>query len=143
MTTGAREPSANAFAAFKIGDTFTCRMNVTQALMEQFSQLSGDYHPVHRDDEYARSVGFRGPIVFGNLMGAMVSRLVGMELPARDVLIARQALEFREAAYVGDELVLEAKVAKVHEAVQSVTLNLSFVASSRLVCTGQCLIKCI
>jgi 3-hydroxybutyryl-CoA dehydratase len=112
--------------------------------MAQFRELSGDANPVHHDASFARDRGFDGPIVYGNILGLMVSRLVGMELPTAKVVILRQSLEFRRPAYVGEELRLRAEVTAVHEAVQVVQLKLGFHSSSTdSICTGQCLIKCL
>jgi acyl dehydratase len=127
---------------FKVGDRYELRMKVTVELMAQFSILSGDRNQVHHDAGYALMHGFSGPIVYGNLMGAMVSRLVGMELPCGEVLILRQNLDFRNPAYVDDEILLEAVVTAVIEAVQSVQLKLHFQSnSSGSLCTGMCLFK--
>jgi acyl dehydratase len=105
--------------------------------------LSGDENPMHRDPAFASARGFKGVIAYGNLFGAMVSTLVGMKLPTRKIVIARQLLEFRNPAYVGDHVKLEATVANVAEAVQSVQFKLQFSVNLETLCTGHLLIKCL
>lgn len=127
---------------FKTGDRYEHHLTITADLMRQFRTMSGDANRMHHDTEYAKAHGFGGPIVYGNLMGAMVSRLVGMELPTEEVLILRQNLDFRHPAYLDEELRLVAEVTAVVESVQSVQLKLSFYSSATdPLCTGQCLIK--
>jgi acyl dehydratase len=128
---------------FRLGDVFSSEMTITPDLMEQFSLISGDANPIHMDASYARAHGFDGRVAFGNLLGALISQLVGMRLPSRNVVIVRQNLDFRAPAYVGDKIRLEARVASIHASVQSVMLKLSLSTSERTVCTGQCLIKCL
>jgi len=129
---------------FRVGDTYEVVQVITPELMSAFRSLSGDDNPMHLDDAFARSHGFRGRIAYGNLMGAMLSRLVGAGLPTRDVLILRQTLEFRQPGYVGDELRLTAEVVALHEAVSSIQLKLYFRAAEQdPICTGQCMIKCL
>ncbi len=128
---------------FRAGDRYRHGISVTQKLMDDFMVLSGDENPMHRDAAFARNQGFKGAIAYGNLFGAMVSALVGMKLPTKKVVIARQTLEFRNPAYVGDDVELEATVSNVAEAVQSVQFKLLFTSNSENLCTGQLLIRCL
>lgn len=131
-------------ALFKVGDTFRHSLKVTRDLMKQFLEISGDGNPIHVDDSYATAHGFRGALAYGNLLGVMVSHIVGMKLPTKEVVLVSQNLEFRKPSYVGEEILLEAQVATVHEAVQAVSLRLTFFSpSGEKVCTGQCVVKCI
>jgi 3-hydroxybutyryl-CoA dehydratase len=129
---------------FCVGDRYHVTQTITPELMTTFRDISGDDNPMHLDDAFAREHGFRGRIAYGNLMGAMLSRLVGAQLPTREVLILRQTLEFRQPGYVGDEIRLTAEVAAIHEAVRSIQLKLHFHAAQQdPICTGQCLVKCL
>ncbi|MBX3548093.1 MAG: MaoC family dehydratase N-terminal domain-containing protein [Xanthobacteraceae bacterium] len=134
---------SSSLSLFKAGDRYEHGMVVTPGVMDDFMALSGDENPMHRDAGFAMAHGFKGKIVYGNLFGAMVSTLVGMKLPSKEVVIARQTLEFRNPAYVGDEVKLEATVANVAEAVQSVQFKLQFTANTEVLCTGQLLIRCL
>jgi acyl dehydratase len=134
---------SNDLSLFKAGDRYECRISVTPKLMDDFMRLSGDENPMHRDEAFAKAHGFKGAVAYGNLFGAMVSTLVGMKLPTKKVVIARQTLEFRNPAYVGDDVALEAAVANISEAVQSVQFKLQFTTNSETLCTGQLLIRCL
>jgi 3-oxoacyl-[acyl-carrier protein] reductase len=134
---------SSSLSLFKTGDRFEHAMVVTPRVMDDFMVLSGDENPMHRDAGFASAHGFKGAVVYGNLFGAMVSTLVGMKLPSKEIVIARQTLEFRNPGYVGDEIKLEATVASVAEAVQSVQFKLQFTANAEVLCTGQLLIRCL
>lgn len=135
---------SNNINLFRVGDTYQVRQVITPELMSAFHNISGDDNPMHLDDAFARDHGFRGCIAYGNLMGAMLSHLVGAQLPTREILILRQTLEFRLPGYVGDEIRLTAEVVAIHEAVSSIQLKLYFrTAEEGPICTGQCLVKCL
>ena len=135
---------ANKTALFKTGEVFRHEMLVTPGMMRTFHELSGDGNPVHADPEYARAHGFREPIVYGNMLGLMISHVVGMKLPTPEVVILSETLQFHKPNYVGERIVLEATVANIHEAVGSVVLKLAFFGvAGEKVCTGQCVIKCL
>jgi acyl dehydratase len=128
---------------FYVGAVFSCEATFTEQCMESFSTLSGDANPIHLNASYAKSLDFKGRVVFGNLLGAMVSRLVGMELPHRDVLIVKQTLEFRAPVYLNERVRLNATVSSLHEAVSTVMLKLSFESVEHVFVTGQCVVKCL
>jgi acyl dehydratase len=135
---------SNNINLFRIGDTYQVIQEITPQLMSEFQNISRDDNPMHIDDIFARNHGFRGRIAYGNLMGAVLSRLVGVHLPTREVLILKQALEFRKPGYVGDEIRLVAEVVAIREAVSSIQLKLDFYAVEKdPICTGQCLVKCL
>ena len=131
-------------ALFKVANRYEVTQTITPELMDAFRELSGDDNPMHTDSLFAGAHGFRGRIAYGNLLGAMLSRLVGVELPTRKVLILRQTLDYRQPIYVGDEIRLIAEVLAVHESVRSIQLKLQFYSDKQnIVCSGQCLIKCL
>lgn len=134
---------SSEFSLFEVGAVFKTGMSMTSDVIDDFRRLSGDTNPVHGDPAYAQEHGFRAPIVYGNLLGALVSRIVGMCLPTQKVIIMRQSIDFRNPAYQGDYVELTATVASVHEAVQSVQLKLDFRVGENQLATGLCVIKCL
>ena len=134
----------DSISLFSVGDRYEASQIITPDLMAAFCELSGDHNPMHLDDAFACAHGFRGRIVYGNLLGVMLSRLVGVGLPTREVIILRQIVEYRQPAYVGEEIRVTAEVTAVYEAVRSIQLKLQFHSAEQdPICTGQCLIKCL
>jgi len=129
---------------FKVGDSYKCQQMITSELMAAFCMLSYDNNPMHLNDSFAIAHGYHGRIAYGNLLGMMLSRLVGVCLPTNEIVIIRQSLDFRLPIYVGDEVRLTAEVAAVHEAISTIQLKLTFQSvAEEPVCTGLCLIKCL
>jgi acyl dehydratase len=54
---------------------------VDEAAMDRFRQMSGDNSRIHCDDTFARSMGYDGVIVYGGIMLAHLSQLLGMNIP--------------------------------------------------------------
>lgn len=98
--------------------------------MARFAELSGDHNPLHRDDAFARAKGFEGAVVYGGLIVAKVSQLIGMRLPGRDAVWASLGLDFRKPLYVGREAQVEGSVASVSAATGMLTLKLRVRAAS-------------
>jgi acyl dehydratase len=106
--------------------------------MAAFATLSGDRNPLHSDADHARARGFAGPVVYGGLLAAKVSRLVGMELPTRDCVWTHLDIDFRAPLYVGEPATLAAEIVEVSEAVRAARLRFRIAAATggRLVARG-------
>lgn len=91
-----------------------------------FRKLSGDDNPLHKDDEYALSVGegkFRQHILFGMLTASLYSTLAGMFLPGKYSLIHSIDIKFQKPVYVGDCLTVTGKVIDRQDAFQMVVVS--------------------
>ncbi|MBI2236375.1 MAG: (R)-hydratase [Magnetospirillum sp.] len=118
------------------GTTARLPFRVSAEDMDAFARLSGDFNPLHTDDAFARASGFAGRVVYGGLLVAQVSRLLGMELPGRDGVWIGLKMDFRAPLFIDEAADLEAIVDRVSEAVALVRLKLSIRAGERLIATG-------
>ncbi len=94
----------------RVGATARLDFRVTSADMAAFAALSGDVNPLHADDAYARRCGFRGRVVYGGLLVAAVSRLLGTRLPGPGCVWHRLSIDFRAPLYLGEPAELSATV---------------------------------
>lgn len=115
---------------------FSFEFAVTAEEMEGFARISGDRNPLHLDDAHARERGFSGRVVYGGLLVAKVSRLIGMELPTTDCVWNGIKLDFRRPLYVGELASLRSEVTHVAPAVRAATIGLRITAGERLVAKG-------
>ncbi|MDI3270149.1 MAG: MaoC/PaaZ C-terminal domain-containing protein [Bacillota bacterium] len=67
---------ARYYEDFEVGEIFESpRRTVTEADIALFAGLSGDYNPLHTDEEFARTTPFGSRIAHGLLILSMVSGL--------------------------------------------------------------------
>ena len=60
------------FDEFGVGDEFTtASRTVTEGDVAQFAGLSGDYNPLHTDDEFGKKTPFGGRIAHGMLVASI------------------------------------------------------------------------
>ena len=111
--------------------------SVTDDDMRAFADLSGDRNPLHTDEAFARAKGFEGRAVYGGLILAQVSRLLGMELPGRDVVWASVKMDFRNPLYLHEEAVVQARVAGKSEAAKLIDLKITVTVGGRKIATGR------
>lgn len=104
--------------------------------MQIFRVLSGDDNPIHFDSEFATSSGLLGPIVFGGLLIAKISRLLGSVLPGHGCIWAGTNVSFVSPLYIGEEAVLDAEVIQVSSAVNFVKIGHRIHCGKRLILRG-------
>jgi len=107
----------------KVGDSFSIERQVTDKLVKQFAELSGDHNPLHLDDEYARGTRFGRRIAHGMLSGAFISAVLGFEFRERKIVYLSQSMKFTAPVFIGDTITTTAIVAHIREDKPVVTLK--------------------
>ena len=113
----------------KLGDSFSKERMVTDELIRQFAEVSGDFNPIHLDEEFAKKTRFGRRIAHGMLSGAFVSAVLGFELSERKIVYLSQTLKFKSPVFIGDTVTTTATVTNIREDKPIVTLE--------TVCTNQ------
>jgi 3-hydroxybutyryl-CoA dehydratase len=111
---------------FRQHDAFALSFVVTESVHEGFAALFRDRNPLHMDEAFATSKGFRGRVMHGNILCGFLSYFIGECLPTRDVIIHSQEIEFKRPVYLNDTLAFEAKVDGVFESVGAVEFDFQF-----------------
>src|SRR3954454_5712425 len=106
----------------KIGDSFSAERVVTDQLVRDFAELSGDHNPIHLDEEFAKTTRFGRRIAHGMLSGAFISAVLGYEFGERKILYLSQSMRFVAPVYLDDTVTASATVTKIREDKGIVTL---------------------
>lgn len=109
---------------YKIGDSETIRHKITKDDVNQFAKLTGDYNPLHLDNDFADRTSLKKPVVYGMLSASFISTIIGMKIPGPGALWTSQTLEFRQQVYIGDELTITAVVKQVSISTQTLILDI-------------------
>lgn len=100
---------------FFVGQTAAFSRTVTETDIVMFAGLSGDYNPVHVDQEYAVETRFGLRIAHGLLTTSFLSRLLGMELPGKGSVYLEQSLKFLEPVFIGDTITASAEILEIDQ----------------------------
>jgi phosphate acetyltransferase len=90
------------FDEIKVGDTAQITRTLKQQDIELFAIMSGDVNPAHVDVEYAKTDIFHKVIAQGMWGGALISAVLGTELPGPGTIYVSQALHFSRPVGIGD-----------------------------------------
>jgi len=96
---------------------------VTDELIRKFAEVSGDYNPLHLDEEYAASTRFGKRIAHGMLSGAFISGVLGDELSVRRIVYLGQTMKFRAPVFIGDTVTVNSTVTRVREDKPVITIE--------------------
>ena len=107
----------------KIGDVFTKSRLVTDELIRAFAELSGDFNPIHLDEEFAASTRFGQRIAHGMLSGAFISAVLGFEFRERKIVYLQQKMRFVAPVFIGDTVTTTATVKHIRKEKQIVTID--------------------
>jgi len=107
----------------KPGESFSTSREVTDELIRKFAEVSGDYNPLHLDDDFASGTRFGKRIAHGMLSGAFISGVLGYELSVRKIVYLGQTMKFRLPVFIGDTVTVTATVKSVREDKPVVTIE--------------------
>ena len=99
----------------KVGDTFSTSREVTDELVRKFAEVSGDYNPIHLDEEFAKNTRFGRRIAHGMLSGAFISAVLGNEFRHRKIVYLSQTMRFVAPVYIGDTVTATGTVTAIRE----------------------------
>ena len=111
------------FDELAIGDSAELTRSLRKQDIELFAILSGDVNPAHVDEDFAKSDIFHKVIAHGMWGGALISALLGTELPGPGTIYVDQSLHFRRPVGLGDNVVVRVTVRSKDAATKQVVLD--------------------
>jgi acyl dehydratase len=94
------------------GDTFELKVTPDRYLTVRYAGASGDFNPIHVDEEFAKQVGLPGRILHGLWTMAQVARAHTEALGGPDKL-ERLSVQFRGMGVMEEEVVVSGTVREV------------------------------
>ena len=112
----------HTFDELALGDSASLQRTLTADDIALFAVMSGDVNPQHLDPEFAASTRFHGVIAHGLWGGALISAVLGTQLPGPGTVYGAQSLKFLRPVRVGDTLTITVTVSERDEAHRRVKL---------------------
>ncbi len=119
----------------EVGQKEKFEVVITESLVNAFADISGDYNPLHIDENYANSTDFKHRVCHGMLLASFFSRLVGMYLPGKNALYFSQSVKFISPCFINDKILVEGEVLEKSNASRIITLKTTITNDS-----GECLV---
>ena len=124
----------------EIGMTRSMRKLVSDRDIELFAEVSGDRNPVHLDEAYAQDTIFAGRIAHGMLSAALISAVIGEQLPGHGTVYLGQNLKFTAPVRPGDLVEAHVTVTAIDHSRRRVTLETHCRVGDTVVLKGDALV---
>ncbi|MFP3978327.1 MaoC/PaaZ C-terminal domain-containing protein [Marinobacter sp. KMM 10035] len=92
------------------GDTATFTRSLTEKELVLFAAVSGDYNPVHLDQDYAAGSMFGERIAHGMWSGSLISAALATVMPGPGTVYLEQSLAFKRPVKLDDTLTVNLTV---------------------------------
>lgn len=110
---GADTMSSYFFEDLELGMEASHEKTVSEDDIASFAEVSGDYNPVHMDEDYAAGTFFKSRIAHGMLTASFISTVLGTRLPGPGCIYLSQNLRFLAPVRIGDTVKALARVASL------------------------------
>lgn len=115
----------------KVGMTGVMTKQVTEDDVDTFARVTGDYNPMHVDEEFAEKTQFHKRIAHGMLSAGLISACIGNKMPGPGAIYLNQTLRFSKPVYFGDVLVATVKVERIDQKAHFQIATLSTIVTNQ------------
>jgi 3-hydroxybutyryl-CoA dehydratase len=98
------------FSELSVGRSAEFTKSVTETDIVMYAGITGDFNPMHVNEEYARKSTFGSRIAHGMLTAGYISAVLGMKLPGEGSIYMSQTLRFTRPVRIGDTITARIEV---------------------------------
>ena len=114
---------------------------VTETDVYLFAGISGDFNPMHMNEEFAKLTPFGTRIAHGALPQCLIAPVLGTKLPGLGTIALEITTRFRSPTFFGDTVTASAEVVEKIEEKRRVRLKLLWTNQrGETVATGEALV---
>ncbi|HSV29502.1 MAG TPA: MaoC family dehydratase [Candidatus Omnitrophota bacterium] len=125
------------FEDLSVGMSASFAKTVTEADIAAFAGVSGDFNPVHINEEFAKDTMFKGRIAHGMLSAAFISTVFGMKMPGPGCIYVSQQLKFKAPVRIGDTVTAKVEVTATTPEKKFVTFKTTCSVAGKVVVDGE------
>lgn len=109
----------------KIGDKKEMTFEIKDENVRSFAEATGDFNPIHVNDEYAAETPFGKRVAHGVLLTGIVSGLLGTRFPGLGTVAREMNAKFSGPVFIGDTVTVTAEVTEIKERMNMCSINYS------------------
>jgi acyl dehydratase len=105
-------PLGKSINELELGESASQSKTITEADIGLYAGLTGDFNPVHINEEYAKTTRFGGRIAHGGLVEGLIAPVVGLKLPGPGTIALERSVRFKAPVKIGDTITASATVSE-------------------------------
>lgn len=129
------------YEEISVGDRASFTKTISETDVYLYAGISGDFNPVHIDEEYAKTTPFGRRIAHGGLAGSLLAPVLGMKLPGLGTVALEVTQKYRAPVYPGDTITCEVQVTGKVERLKAVEMKILWTnQAGTTVSKGTCMV---
>ena len=108
------------------GDIFKNKFKISKNIYDGFIKLFDDKNPLHTDEVFAQSKGFKSRVMHGNILGGFLSYFIGECLSTKNVIIHSQEIKYFKPVYLNELVSLNAEIIGIYKSVNVIEFKFYF-----------------
>ncbi len=100
------------YEELELGQEASFSKTITETDVYLFAGISGDFNPVHVNEDYARQTPFKTRIAHGALPQSLIAPVLGTKLPGLGTVLVEIRCRFKAPTFFGDTITAAATVAE-------------------------------
>jgi uncharacterized OB-fold protein/acyl dehydratase len=130
-----------SYDELEVGMSASFSKTITETDVYLFAGISGDFNPMHLNEEFAKTTPFGTRIAHGALPQCLIANVLGMQLPGLGTVALEITTRFRAPTYFGDTITARAEVVEKLEQRRWVRMALTWTNQrDETVCEGAALV---
>ncbi|MCZ8343020.1 MAG: MaoC family dehydratase [Leptospira sp.] len=113
-----------SYSEIQIGEKASFSKTITETDVYLYAGLSGDFNPLHVDEEYAKTTDFGTRIAHGGLAASLLAPVLGMKLPGLGTVALETMTKFRKPVFFGDTIKCEVEVIEKLPRIKAVKMKI-------------------
>ena len=101
-----------SYDQLQVGEEASFTKTVTETDVYLFAGISGDFNPLHLNEEFAKLMPFKTRVAHGALPQSLIARVLGMMLPGLGTIAVEIRCLFKAPTFFGDTITAKARVAE-------------------------------
>ncbi|HEX6228547.1 MAG TPA: MaoC family dehydratase [Solirubrobacterales bacterium] len=95
----------------RVGQAVESRKTISETDVYLFAGISGDFNPLHVDEQYAKRSQFGARVAHGPLILSLCAGPLGTELPGLGTIAVSNQISYRRPVFFGDTITVRVEVA--------------------------------
>ncbi len=120
----------------EVGMSDSMSKTVTEADIVLYAGITGDFNPVHVNEEYAKTTVFKGRIAHGMVSAGFISAVLAMKLPGPGSIYLGQTLQFKAPVRIGDTVTTTVTITEIKLEKKIVIFETTCTIKGEVVVTG-------
>lgn len=110
----------------RVGDAAESRKTISESDVYLFAGVTGDFNPLHVDEEFAKGTIFGARVAHGPLTFSLCAGLLGTELPGLGTIAISNQVSYRRPVYIGDTIAVRVEVGALDPERNRATMNVTW-----------------